>query len=367
MLNIGTIHGGTKHNQVPDRCTVSLDIRLLPSQDPYDVKARVEAMIDELRQTVDPRIDAVVEFSEHWLSGPRHAYEIEPTPMSFARSTSAVRRSTGADAVYRGVPFWCDLVALREFGIPGVNFGPGDPPYNFADEYVFEEQYLQAVDVYEAMIREWCQCRWATSTSFTSVRCAPVADDGAARRGRAQGELDIVRDGAVAIRDGIIVGGRRPTVGARRAPGRCRRADDRRHRAHGAARTGRVPQPSDLRRRAARRVRRAARRREPRRSGRSRRRHLAQRRATRAAAGDDELLEHLDGAYRRILAGGVTTLEVKSGYGLTVERGAARVVAAASLAVLDADAAGDHVPRRPCRAARSRCATPNDAPMRTPS
>ena len=46
ILNIGTISGGTKHNQVPDRCTVTLDIRLLPSQDPHDVKRQVEAMIE---------------------------------------------------------------------------------------------------------------------------------------------------------------------------------------------------------------------------------------------------------------------------------------------------------------------------------
>ena len=39
--------------------------------------------------------------------------------------------------------------------------------------------------------------------------------------------------------------------------------------------------------------------------------------ATRAA-GDDELLARLATTLQRILAGGVTTLEVKSGYGLTV-------------------------------------------------
>ena len=37
------------------------------------------------------------------------------------------------------------------------------------------------------------------------------------------------------------------------------------------------------------------------------------------AASDHELSARLDTAYRRIVAGGVTTLEVKSGYGLTVE------------------------------------------------
>lgn len=157
VLNIGTIAGGTKHNQVPDRCTVTVDIRLLPSQDPHDVKRHVEAMIDELRATVDTRIDAVVEFSEHWLSGPRHPYEIAADAPIVRSLDAAVRGVTATDPVYQGVPFWCDLVALDQFGVPGVNFGPGDPPYNFADEYVYEAQYLQAVDVYEHLIREFCQ------------------------------------------------------------------------------------------------------------------------------------------------------------------------------------------------------------------
>ena len=157
ILNIGTISGGTKHNQVPDRCTITLDIRLLPSQDPHDVKRQVEVMIEHLRTTVDSRIDAVVEFSEHWLSGPRHPYEISADAPIVRSLDDAVRAVTSSEPVYRGVPFWCDLVALRQFGVDGVNFGPGDPPYNFPDEYVHEAQYLQAVDVYERLIREFCQ------------------------------------------------------------------------------------------------------------------------------------------------------------------------------------------------------------------
>ena len=157
ILNIGTISGGTKHNQVPDRCTITLDIRLLPSQDPHEVKRQVEAMIDDLRTTVDSRIDAVVEFSEHWLSGPRLPYEIAADAPIVRALDDAVRTVTSSPPVYHGVPFWCDLVALKDFAIEGVNFGPGDPPYNFPDEYVYEAQYLQAVDVYERLIREFCQ------------------------------------------------------------------------------------------------------------------------------------------------------------------------------------------------------------------
>jgi acetylornithine deacetylase/succinyl-diaminopimelate desuccinylase-like protein len=157
ILNIGTISGGTKHNQVPDRCTVTLDIRLLPSQDPHDVKRQVEQMIEELRTTVDSRIDATVEFSEHWLSGPRYPYEISADAPIVQSLDRAVRAVTSKKPVYQGVPFWCDLVTLSQFGVNGVNFGPGDPPYNFPDEYVYEAQYLQAVDVYEQLIRDYCQ------------------------------------------------------------------------------------------------------------------------------------------------------------------------------------------------------------------
>lgn len=157
ILNIGTINGGTKHNQVPDRCTVTLDIRLLPSQDPHEVKRHVEVMIEGLRTTVDSRIDAVVEFSEHWLSGPRLPYEIAADAQIVRSLDQAVRTVTSSAPVYKGVPFWCDLVTLNEFGVKGVNFGPGDPPYNFPDEYVYEAQFLQAVDVYEHLIRGFCQ------------------------------------------------------------------------------------------------------------------------------------------------------------------------------------------------------------------
>jgi len=69
----------------------------------------------------------------------------------------AGRAGTSRAPVAQGVPFWCDLVALEQFGVKGVNFGPGDPPYNFPDEYVYESQYLQAVDVYEQLILEFCQ------------------------------------------------------------------------------------------------------------------------------------------------------------------------------------------------------------------
>lgn len=145
---------------------------------------------------------------------------------------------------------------------------------------------------------------------------ARIDDRGEPRRGAAQGELGIVDDGAVAVRNGLIVAvgpttevlatygdDDVPTIDAR---GRCVLpglvechshplfAGERHHEyaerlggaslAEVAARGGGIWSSVV---------------------------------ATRAA-GNDELLTRIATTLQRILAGGVTTLEVKSGYGLTV-------------------------------------------------
>lgn len=157
ILNIGTIRGGTKHNQVPDRCEITIDFRLLPSQNPYDVKSQVEQLIEQLRFTIDPRIDAIVEFSEHWLSGPRFPYEISKESEIAQTTLHAVEQAKYSTPEFQGIQFWTDMVPLNDFNIPSVNIGPGTPPFSWADEWVEEKKYAEIIDVYENAARAWCQ------------------------------------------------------------------------------------------------------------------------------------------------------------------------------------------------------------------
>ena len=146
---------------------------------------------------------------------------------------------------------------------------------------------------------------------------ARVRDHGSARRGLAQNELDIVDDGAIAIRDGLIQavgstavvlkvwgGTNIPTIEARGKtvlPGlvECHshalfaghRHDEYAERLAGASLAEEAANGGGIWRSVV---------------------------ATRQAS-DEQLLADLESVYRRILAGGVTTLEVKSGYGLTLD------------------------------------------------
>jgi imidazolonepropionase len=149
-----------------------------------------------------------------------------------------------------------------------------------------------------------------------AAQLARVHDRRGARRGSLQGELDLLADGAVAIRGGVIV-----AVGETAAVLREHGEDVPTLDASGATvLPGLIECHS-----------------HPLFAG-SRHAEYALRLAGAslaeiAAAGggiwasvqatrgepDGALLEHLESAYARILAGGVTTLEVKSGYGLTIE------------------------------------------------
>jgi imidazolonepropionase len=145
---------------------------------------------------------------------------------------------------------------------------------------------------------------------------ARVSDRGQARRGETQAELDIVADGGIAIRDGLIVAvGTTDEVMAKYgdvgvptidASGRCvlpglvechshplfagERSHEYAERLGGASLAEVAARGGGI---------------------------WSSVVATRNA-GDAELLDRLVTTLQRIMAGGVTTLEVKSGYGLTV-------------------------------------------------
>ena len=150
-----------------------------------------------------------------------------------------------------------------------------------------------------------------------AAQLAQVHDDGAARRGASQGEMHLIEDGAVAIRDGVIVAvGRTSDVMAEWDDSFVSTLDA----------TGRTVVPGLVECHshpifAGERHAEYAER-----LGGASLAEVAARGggiwssvvATRSAS-DDVLLARLAQAYERIAAGGVTTLEVKSGYGLTVD------------------------------------------------
>jgi succinyl-diaminopimelate desuccinylase len=120
-INLGRIEGGEALNQVPERCSMAVDVRYLPGQDPGDILAQVRAI---------PDIDVTRTF-------------IHP-PVTVSRSNPYVRAL--CDAVARSLPDRevmsvgrdgaSDAASFIEAGIPAVEFGPVGAGHHGPDEWV---------------------------------------------------------------------------------------------------------------------------------------------------------------------------------------------------------------------------------------
>jgi succinyl-diaminopimelate desuccinylase len=120
-INLGRIGGGEALNQVPERCSMAVDVRYLPGQDPGDILAQVRAI---------PDIDVTRTF-------------IHP-PVTVARTNPYVRALR--EAVARSLPEQevmsvgrdgaSDAASFIEAGIPAVEFGPAGAGHHGPDEWV---------------------------------------------------------------------------------------------------------------------------------------------------------------------------------------------------------------------------------------
>jgi succinyl-diaminopimelate desuccinylase len=119
-INLGRIQGGDALNKVPDLCTMAVDVRYLPHQDPSDILAEVREIpdIDVTRTFIHPPV----------MVSPRNPY-VRALRDAVARSTRDEVMSVGRDGA-------SDAAAFLQVGIPAVEFGPAGAGHHGPQEWV---------------------------------------------------------------------------------------------------------------------------------------------------------------------------------------------------------------------------------------
>jgi succinyl-diaminopimelate desuccinylase len=143
-MNVGTIIGGAKTNVVPDRCTVSIDLRTLPGMQHHDILQEIRQTLDGLREALpdlryDVRVIAerapvasdpqspIVETALHILAARGRRETPQATP-GYATDASVFQPASGA---------------------PFLIFGPGIPQLaHQPNEYIEIDTYLESIDLY---------------------------------------------------------------------------------------------------------------------------------------------------------------------------------------------------------------------------
>jgi succinyl-diaminopimelate desuccinylase len=119
-INLGRIVGGDAINKVADTCTMELDIRYLPNQDPGEILAQIRGIPDIVVSKTFGRIPAQVSRTNPYVLA----------------LCDAVSRSTHGEAMSVGRDGASDAVSFLSAGIPAVEFGPTGAGHHGPDEWV---------------------------------------------------------------------------------------------------------------------------------------------------------------------------------------------------------------------------------------
>ena len=120
-INLGRIEGGDAVNKVPDACTMAVDIRYLPGQDPGDILAQVRGI---------PGLTISRTFIHPTVSVSR------ANPHVRALCEAVARTNPDREALSVGRDGASDAAAFIAAGIPAVEFGPGGAGHHGPEEWV---------------------------------------------------------------------------------------------------------------------------------------------------------------------------------------------------------------------------------------
>lgn len=139
-INVGQIEGGTQVNIVPERCTITIDRRLIPGEHPRDVLTACRNMLERfcLRHP-ELRWEMETPSVEDWPLD-------TPADAAIVRRTAAVLDELGLDGEPIGVPFGSDASKFGQAGVPAIILGPGSidvahTPFEFVDLPEVEQAY----------------------------------------------------------------------------------------------------------------------------------------------------------------------------------------------------------------------------------
>jgi acetylornithine deacetylase/succinyl-diaminopimelate desuccinylase-like protein len=139
-MSVGTIRGGVSVNTIPSHCTIEIDRRLPPGEEP---QAAYRHFVEQLAQSED--LDFPVEHDPPYMQGPALSDDANGP---LADRLEKVAREVVGQCRQVGVPYATDAAFLAAAGVPTVVFGPGSiEQAHTDDEWLPLNQLEQAAEV----------------------------------------------------------------------------------------------------------------------------------------------------------------------------------------------------------------------------
>ena len=141
-VTVTQINGGRTRNSIPDRCTVAVDMRVIPGMDPVEERCRLIRVLGELGLEISHSDVQLV--TPPLSTSPDHPF--------CAQVLQACQRQAGPDVTLRGVPYGTDA-AWVSAKAPTVVLGPGNIDVaHSVDEYVDLNQVVACARIYRELM-----------------------------------------------------------------------------------------------------------------------------------------------------------------------------------------------------------------------
>jgi acetylornithine deacetylase/succinyl-diaminopimelate desuccinylase-like protein len=146
-LSVGLISGGISVNTVPDRCTIEIDRRVLPGENPQTAFDHAVEFVNARIPAGTPVIHDVPFMQTRGLADDNNG--------DLAGGLCEAIRKHGGSGEQIGVPFGTDAPHYAATGCPTVVFGPGSiDQAHTADEWLDLDQLRTAADILYDFCRE---------------------------------------------------------------------------------------------------------------------------------------------------------------------------------------------------------------------
>lgn len=143
-LNVGTVHGGSAINVVPDRCIVEVGVRALPGISSAELIERMSRAVRESAAPFEPEIEMLSD------SPPLLLDEASPIHRHLC---GLVGQDAGAS-----VNFATDAGWLQQLGMDCAIFGPGSIEVaHKPNEYIPKDEFAAARGLLERTVRKFCE------------------------------------------------------------------------------------------------------------------------------------------------------------------------------------------------------------------
>ncbi|QDU27281.1 Acetylornithine deacetylase [Anatilimnocola aggregata] len=148
-LSVGLISGGISVNTVPDRCTIEIDRRVLPGEDPDAAFTHAVTHLNSFVTTGTPIIHDKPFMLTKGLNNDHNVPLAE-------RLGQAIQHHAPNAGEQIGVPFGTDAPHYAATGSPTVVFGPGSiAQAHTKDEWIDLNQLKTASEILYDLVRHW--------------------------------------------------------------------------------------------------------------------------------------------------------------------------------------------------------------------